>query len=598
MTDKNFIQRIKFNTNYFPFEKDSEIIFWGENEMQKLIEFYLKTVKKIKEWDKLHNLKENADRFKINCILWNNWWWKSRLIDRLLKYKKYANWTDSGVLDLTEIKDDNVTINNWNFNISENKIILDDFFVLSPNISRSVNNYLMNIQWHNYSLCNIFNFLMRNDTINKIYSEFLNENVNLNWKLDITLEINFTTSPRKNISWEIINKYSERFKWQDIWNTDFDNFISIMISSRWFFVSYNNWNISDFKNISNLLRSEDNFFYILLTTSWILKELMDIYMNNINENSTFYNFIEFFKESGVLEWVWNKKNILLNKITDLYKSIPNDKHLYDKNRIKLIDILEEVYSKVQDWYSKKIINDWSFNEFTKIEIEFLSEHFDIDLVFKNKTFNNLSSWQKLILTRFTNIYMEIVNTNNYNIKAFTILIDEPDLHLHLDWQKKYIQKLIDVFSTLNTNINLHFIIATHSPFIISDLPSECIILLDKQNWSEYTKITDYDLNSQSFDVKNNKKTFWANFINIINDGFFFNDKVLMWSFSEINIKWFAIAQRFLMIWLEKIKDTNLDDNEKRIYEFLKESWISNIKDLELYIDNIWDTFLKDNLIYL
>jgi len=60
-----------------------------------------------------------------------------------------------------------------------------------------------------------------------------------------------------------------------------------------------------------------------------------------------------------------------------------------------------------------------------------------------------------------------------------ILIDEPDLHLHLDWQRQYIAKLIDTFSAVPENIKMHFIIATHSPFIVSDLPKENILRVQK-----------------------------------------------------------------------------------------------------------------------
>jgi predicted ATP-binding protein involved in virulence len=53
--------------------------------------------------------------------------------------------------------------------------------------------------------------------------------------------------------------------------------------------------------------------------------------------------------------------------------------------------------------------------------------------------------------------------------------------LHLEWQQVYIQRLIDVFSTIPSDITMHFIIATHSPFIISDLPKENIIKLVKND---------------------------------------------------------------------------------------------------------------------
>jgi predicted ATP-dependent endonuclease of OLD family len=94
-----------------------------------------------------------------------------------------------------------------------------------------------------------------------------------------------------------------------------------------------------------------------------------------------------------------------------------------------------------------------------------------------------------MLTRFTNVYMRIVEEFGKEKKDFIILIDEPDLHLHLDWQRQYIQKLIDVFSTLPIElinpISLHFILATHSPFIISDLPAESLVLLENGEVKKY-----------------------------------------------------------------------------------------------------------------
>ncbi len=55
-----------------------------------------------------------------------------------------------------------------------------------------------------------------------------------------------------------------------------------------------------------------------------------------------------------------------------------------------------------------------------------------------------------------------------------ICIDEPEICLHPEWQEKYIQILISTFGSYQ---NCHFIIATHSPQIISRLsPQNCFIL--------------------------------------------------------------------------------------------------------------------------
>lgn len=51
-----------------------------------------------------------------------------------------------------------------------------------------------------------------------------------------------------------------------------------------------------------------------------------------------------------------------------------------------------------------------------------------------------------------------------------ILIDEPEISLHPFWQQKYIDLLKNIFSHVK---GCHIIIASHSPFLASDLPQNC-----------------------------------------------------------------------------------------------------------------------------
>lgn len=59
-----------------------------------------------------------------------------------------------------------------------------------------------------------------------------------------------------------------------------------------------------------------------------------------------------------------------------------------------------------------------------------------------------------------------------------VLIDEPEISLHPNWQMSYVDMLKQIFDDTHS---IHFIIATHSHFIISDLKKETseIIKLDK-----------------------------------------------------------------------------------------------------------------------
>ena len=78
---------------------------------------------------------------------------------------------------------------------------------------------------------------------------------------------------------------------------------------------------------------------------------------------------------------------------------------------------------------------------------------------KRYSFDESSSGEKHILYSFANIFNSI-NQNSI------ILIDEPEISLHPNWQIKYISFLKKVFSEYSS---CHFIIASHSHYMVSDL---------------------------------------------------------------------------------------------------------------------------------
>ena len=56
-----------------------------------------------------------------------------------------------------------------------------------------------------------------------------------------------------------------------------------------------------------------------------------------------------------------------------------------------------------------------------------------------------------------------------------VLIDEIDLHLHPSWQKKIMDNLMSIFP------NIQFIVTTHSPSILLNVPKENIWVLNQNN---------------------------------------------------------------------------------------------------------------------
>ncbi|WP_337928874.1 AAA family ATPase [Xenorhabdus sp. PR6a] len=82
--------------------------------------------------------------------------------------------------------------------------------------------------------------------------------------------------------------------------------------------------------------------------------------------------------------------------------------------------------------------------------------------------NDASSGQQCILLNVFGIAASIEDDS-------LILIDEPEISLHPEWQETYIHLLMEVFTHIK---GCHFIIATHSPQIISNLSEKnCFVTL-------------------------------------------------------------------------------------------------------------------------
>ncbi|PTV48798.1 AAA family ATPase [Acinetobacter pittii] len=79
---------------------------------------------------------------------------------------------------------------------------------------------------------------------------------------------------------------------------------------------------------------------------------------------------------------------------------------------------------------------------------------------KEVTLQDMSSGQLCLINSFCAIAADIKDGS-------LIFIDEPEISLHPSWASKYIELLQSLFSDF---YNCHFIIATHSPHIVSNLP--------------------------------------------------------------------------------------------------------------------------------
>lgn len=115
------------------------------------------------------------------------------------------------------------------------------------------------------------------------------------------------------------------------------------------------------------------------------------------------------------------------------------------------------------------------------------------------------------------------------IPNLLFLIDEGEIGLHPTWQQQFLSILIDnlplMFEDLGVE-SIQLILTTHSPFILSDVPNNNIIFLERNERGECI------VNKNPLQDK--KMTFGANIHSLLSDGFFMKEG-LMGDFAKRKI---------------------------------------------------------------
>lgn len=189
-----------------------------------------------------------------------------------------------------------------------------------------------------------------------------------------------------------------------------------------------------------------------------------------------------------------------------------------------------------------------------------------DLDIKNPIIR-FSSGENVYFSFFSRIYRALNTLEpNYNYiqkvdsNKCILLIDECELALHPEWQRKFIYNLINFIEHIPQNHNFQIVMTSHSPFIVSDLPDENIIFMGN---NESNKILD-------------DKTFGSSISKIFQNSFFLENT--MGDFSINKIQYI----------IEKINKKNVNKDEYKKFKkilskigdpFIREQILSMLKNL-------------------
>ena len=156
--------------------------------------------------------------------------------------------------------------------------------------------------------------------------------------------------------------------------------------------------------------------------------------------------------------------------------------------------------------------------------KFLFELFDISPTIANALYFDwigLSAGESALLSLFARINSV---KNEISTENIWLTIDEGELYLHPEWQRKFLNDLHTYLPKMFPDKKIQLILTSHSPFLVSDLPKENIILLNKDEESGRCKLDNEKL----------ELTFGANIHTLFKESFFLENGT-MGEFAKLQI---------------------------------------------------------------
>jgi len=299
----------------------------------------------------------------------------------------------------------------------------------------------------------------------------------------------------------------------------------------------------DKKSVINILVSNEakndifqisTFMYLPITIEITYKQPQDLinkFINHISSNreeldTLFRSLNDYsFHQFLIIKYLENHK-----KKFDL--SICKDESILKYFFRDDLDKLQSIYHDFIKFVNTKIFQFKDNKEKLELYTKDYFDYFEFDLIDnEKKKYNDLSTGEQTIFAQLLQISFYIDGGQN-----LLFLFDEPELSLHPQWQKQYMNEVIKLIQ--NSSTRNHFMFTSHSPFLLSDLPKENILFLSKYNKDD-TEVKNKKQkigNCKIVDgLKSKKQTFGANIHTLLSDGFFM-DGGLMGTFAKDKIQ--------------------------------------------------------------
>ena len=277
-----------------------------------------------------------------------------------------------------------------------------------------------------------------------------------------------------------------------------------------------NYAISDNIPLDILCKELPIEYFFVIYITYKLKTMVEKYkeVSEFKEHNTRDSLTSYFK------FIKTKTSHITFKIRQaIYNLKYLDRLKYKNERFTLeLDGLANVIEN--EILAKEMKNHPDLTIIDLIPSSILS----VDIILENgEFFDSLSSGekQKIFVINSIMYHLRNIASKEHRYRNVNIVLDEIELYFHPEMQKDFIHDLIEMIKN-NEYIYklsaLNFILITHSPFILSDVTHNHLLMLDKY----------------ATPLINNKKTFGANIYDLLHNSFFMEDG-FMGKFAEEKI---------------------------------------------------------------
>lgn len=253
-----------------------------------------------------------------------------------------------------------------------------------------------------------------------------------------------------------------------------------------------------------------------------------------------FNFPENFYKKFIYDENWEIEDIkLTNQLSKLKENLTKivDTCVWRDFPLAVKDStysLEEIENSYYDLFRHTNFSteQGSNKKLFKTLIKSVNDILDNNLPFHYQFFDKYSSGQQKLLNFYSRFYwaskmITVDEKGMYGVKGerVVIIIDEGEVSLHPEWQRNYFDNSIQFLSKLFKDKELQLIYITHSPFVLSDIPKDNVIFLDKGK----------NGNAIKANLKH-EKTFGANIYSLLADSFFMENGTIG-EFAKKKIEW-------------------------------------------------------------